>query len=135
MQSSSLLSNLSLCWTNTNKPEPISLTYPPRSLRTSPTHTQLITTTLPERIEILISILLIIVNTTNLKRSMVQTFRVFFLGPQKERQAAAPPTRRTPVQMELGGRGAPAPLPPRSARGPSRVSRPWVASRRHLQPP
>lgn len=32
MQSSSLLSNLSLCWTNTNKPEPISLTSIPKNI-------------------------------------------------------------------------------------------------------
>lgn len=53
----------------------------------------------------------------------------------KVRRAAAPPMRRTPAQMELEDRGAPARLPPRSVRGPSRVSRPWVASRRHRQPP
>lgn len=66
-------------------------------------------------------------------------------------RAAAQPTWRTPWRKAsevvpaavaaaagaaaVAAPGVPARLPPRSAPGPSRVSRPWVASRRHHRPP
>lgn len=66
-------------------------------------------------------------------------------APQR---AAAQPTWRMPwrkaseavpaavaAAAAVAAPGVPARLPPRSAPGPSRVSRPWVASRRHRRPP